>query len=151
MYVHIPPSPLSWKPSCITFEGKKHDLAVCTESKAILWHIIKLLSVVKKLLIRTQDLFHLYHSFLNIETEISFMSSFYPLGMPWSILKMESQDMPHPNGLCGLFLDFLWPWAFGTFFSDIFLPFFRSSPWVMVRRALGVVWAFSLITCRRGR
>lgn len=99
----------------------------------------------------TQDLFHLYHSFLNTETEISFMSTFYPLGMPWSILKMESQDMPHPNGLRGPSQDFLWPWAFGTFFTDIFLVFFRSSPWVMVRPVLGVVWAFSLITCRRGR
>lgn len=89
--------------------------------------------------------------FSTLKTEISFMPTLYSLGMPWSILKMESQDMLHPNGLCGLFQDFLWPGAFGTFFTGIFLPFFRSSPWVMVRSVLGVVWAFSLIACRRGR
>lgn len=67
------------------------------------------------------------------------------------ILEMKPQDTPYPNGLCGLFQDLLCPWAFGTFFTDILLSFFRSLPWVIVGSVLGVVWDFSLIVCRRGR
>lgn len=85
------------------------------------------ISVTMKLLIRTQNLFHLYHSFPNMDNRYELYVHFaYSLGMLRMIFEMKTQGALHPNGLCGLFQALLCPWAFRTLFTEILLSFFRN-------------------------
>lgn len=57
------------------------------------------ISVTIKLLVRTWDLFHLYHGFSNIDNRDKLYAHFaYSLGMPWMILEMKSQVTPYTKG-----------------------------------------------------
>lgn len=85
------------------------------------------ISDTMRLLIRTQNLFYLYHSFPKMDNRYELYVHFaYSLGMRWTILEMKSQDASHPHGLYGPFQALLCPWSFRALFTEILLSFFRN-------------------------